>query len=181
LSEALGVGRYSVREAIKILEAVGLLDTNRAAQHTNPSQLFSGFGLSAQGAEAVPYLLEALDSGQWPLRAAAADVLGDIGLRAGTAVPGLIDRFADESEWVRRNAAEAVGNISAPDAAVPLARLLSDDSCHFVRHNAALALAKIGPTAHQALPALQKARNDESYYVRENARLALARILSPRS
>jgi len=162
-------------------EAVDLLDTNRAAQHTNPSQLFSGFGLSAQGAEAVPYLLEALDSGQWPLRAAAADVLGDIGLRAGTAVPGLIDRFADESEWVRRNAAEAVGNISAPDAAVPLARLLSDDSCHFVRHNAALALAKIGPTAHQALPALQKARNDESYYVRENARLALARILSPRS
>lgn len=160
-------------------EAIDLLEANLAARHTNPSQLFSSFGLSAQGAAAVPCLLEALESGQWPLRAAAADVLGDIGLQAGSAVPGLIDRFEDESEWVRRNAAEAIGNIAAPEGVAPLARLLSDDSCRFVRHNAALALAKIGPRARLALPALRLAQNDENDYVRENARLALTRIQSP--
>ncbi len=160
-------------------EAIDLLEANLAARHTNPSQLFSSFGLSAQGAAAVPGLLKALESEQWPLRAAAADILGDIGLQAGTAVPGLIDRLEDESEWVRRNAAEAIGNISAPEGVSSLARLLSEDSCHFVRHNAALALAKIGPRAQSALPALRQAQNDENDYVQENARLALTRIQAP--
>ena len=45
-----------------------------------------------------------------------------------------------------------------------------------VRHNAALALAKIGPSAESAAGALQAAQEDEDLYVRENARIALSRI-----
>ncbi len=157
-------------------EAVELLDHNQAARHTNPSQLRSNFGLSAQGAAAVPFLLNTLESARWPLRAAAADVLGDIGLPASHALPRLLDCLDDDSEWVRRNATEALGNIASPEAVPRLARLLTQDSCHFVRHNAALSLAKIGPLAKTASSSLQRAQNDANLYVRENARLALARI-----
>ena len=157
-------------------EAVELLDQNQAARHTNPSQLLSNFGLSAQGAAAVPFLLESLESADWPLRAAAADTLGDIGFPASQAVPRLLDCLDDDSEWVRRNAAEALGNIASPEAVPRLARLLTQDTCHFVRHNAALSLAKIGPHAAPASSTLKRAQNDTNLYVRENARLALARI-----
>ena len=157
-------------------EAMTLADQNLAAPHTNPSQLVSCFGLSAQGPAAAPFLVNALAAKEWPLRAAAADILGDIGLPASHAVPRLLDCLQDESEWVRRNATEALGNIASPEAVPRLARLLTDDSCHFVRHNAALSLAKIGPGAKAAYPALKIALDDEKLYVRENARLALARI-----
>ena len=157
-------------------DAEALLDHNLAAPHTNPSQLISCFGLSAQAAAPVPCLVNALAAEKWPLRAAAADILGDIGLPASHAVPRLLDCLQDESEWVRRNATEALGNIASPEAVPQLARLLLDDSCHVVRHNAALSLAKIGPEAERAHPSLENALTDESLYVRGNARLALARI-----
>ena len=157
-------------------DAEALLDHNLAAPHTNPSQLISCFGLSAQAAAAVPCLVSALAADKWPLRAAAADILGDIGLPASHAVPRLLDCLQDESEWVRRNATEALGNIASPEAVPRLARLLADDNCHSVRHNATLSLAKIGPGAEAAFPALKLALGDENFYVRGNARLALARI-----
>lgn len=160
------------------VESRRLLDANLAADHTNPSQLIPGFGLSAQGSSAVPFLLDTLESGEWPQRAAAADILGDIGLPAANAVPHLLDFLQDESEWVRRNAAEALGNIASPEAVTPLARLLAEDNCYFVRHNAALSLAKIGSEAVGALPALERALSDENLYVRENARLAQDRVWS---
>ena len=157
-------------------EAMTLADQNLAAAHTNPSQLVSCFGLSAQGPAAAPFLVNALAAKEWPLRAAAADILGDIGLPASHAVPRLLDCLQDDSEWVRRNATEALGNIASPEAVPRLARLLSDDNCDYVRHNAALSLAKIGPGAEAAFPALKLALGDENLYVRGNARLALARI-----
>ena len=156
-------------------EAVALLDHNQAAQHTNPSQLISSFGLSSQGALAVPYLVNALTAEDWPLRAAAADILGDIGLTARNAVPSLLDCLKDDSEWVRRNAAEALGNIASAEAVPRLTRLLTGDCSHFVRHNAALSLAKIGPDAEAASSSLHLALTDSNLYVRENSRLALAR------
>ncbi|MDE0311698.1 MAG: HEAT repeat domain-containing protein, partial [Caldilineaceae bacterium] len=110
------------------------------------------------------------------LRAAAADILGDIGLPAAAAVPHLIDSLEDDAEWVRRNATEALGNIASPEAVNPLTSLLTKDSCSFVRHNAALSLAKIGPDSKSAHSALKQALQDDNLYVRENARLARARI-----
>ena len=173
-----GQRQEGVRRLMKMLseEAPALLDHNLAAQHTNPSQLVSGFGLSAQGSAAVPHLLKTLHSDKWSLRAAAADILGDIGLPAAAAVPHLIDSLEDELKWVRRNAAEALGNIASPVAVDSLASLLTNDSCSFVRHNAALSLAKIGAESRNAIPALERALQDDNLYVRENARLARAQI-----
>ena len=160
-------------------DAANWLEANLAAQHTNPSQLSSGFGLSAQGAGAVPSILDKLNSEEWPLRAAAADILGDIGLPARNAAPFLLDALDDDSSWVRRNAAEALGNIASPEAVNSLARVLTEDNCHYVRHNAALSLAKIGPDADCARPALELALEDENLYVRENSRMAQAQIGRP--
>ena len=155
-------------------EADIFLARNLAAQHTNPSQLIAGYGLTAQGAAAVPALAEALDAQEWPLRAAAVDILGDIGLAAAPAVPRLLACLDDASVWVRRNAVEALGVIAAAEAVPRLARLLTNDECDNVRHNAALSLAKIGRKANSALPALEMALVDGNPYVRANARLALS-------
>ncbi len=137
------------------VEADTFLAPNLEALHTNPSQLSAGYGLSAQGDPAVPCLVEALRAQRWPLR--AADILGDIGLAAEPAVHPLLNCLQDSSEWVRRNAVEALGVIAAAQAVPRLSHLLTNDECDYVRHNAALSLAKIGPEADVARPALEMA------------------------
>ena len=158
-------------------EAKVRLETNLANAHTNPSQLDAVFALSAAGLPAVPHMVELLDENDWWLRAAAADVLGDLGTTASDTVPHLTRVLDDEAEWVRRNAVEALGNIgpAAAEAVPALSRRLQDSES-WIRHNAALALAKIGPTATEAVPALRKNIDDEDRYARANAAVALERI-----
>ena len=60
-------------------QAAALRQPNLEADHTNPSQLDAVFGLSAVGAFAVPAVVALLDDEAWWVRAAAADVLGDMG------------------------------------------------------------------------------------------------------
>ena len=158
-------------------EAAARLDANLANAHTNPSQLDAVFALSAVGHPAVPHLVELLGENDWWLRAAAADVLGDLGTTASDTVPHLTRVLDDEAEWVRRNAVEALGNIgpAAAEAVPALSRRLQDSES-WIRHNAALALAKIGPTATEAVPALRKNIDDEDRYARANAVVALERI-----
>ena len=158
-------------------EAKVRLKANLANAHTNPSQLDAVFALSAVGRPAVPHLVELLDEKDWWLRAAAADVLGDLGTTASDTVPHLTRVLDDEAEWVRRNAVEALGNIgpAAAEAVPALSRRLQDSES-WIRHNAALALAKIGPTATEAVPALRKNIDDEDRYARANAAVALERI-----
>ena len=158
-------------------EAKVRLEANLANAHTNPSQLDAVFALSAAGRPAVPHMVELLGENDWWLRAAAADVLGDLGTTASDTVPHLTRVLDDEAEWVRRNAVEALGNIgpAAVDAVPALSRRLQDSES-WIRHNAALALAKIGPTATEAVPALRKNIDDEDRYARANAAVALERI-----
>ena len=158
-------------------EAKVRLEANLVNAHTNPSQLDAVFALSAVGRPAVPHLVELLDEKDWWLRAAAADVLGDLGTTASDTVPHLTRVLDDEAEWVRRNAVEALGNIgpAAAEAVPALSRRLQDSES-WIRHNAALALAKIGPTATEAVPALRKNIDDEDRYARANAAVALERI-----
>ena len=158
-------------------EAKAHLKANLANEHTNPSQLDAVFALSAVGRAAVPHMVELLGENDWWLRAAAADVLGDLGTTASDAVPHLTRALDDEAEWVRRNAVEALGNIG-PDAAeaVPALSRRLQDSESWIRHNAALSLAKIGPAAAEAVPDLHKNIDDEDRYARANAAVALERI-----
>ena len=158
-------------------EAAARLEANLANEHTNPSQLDAVFALSAVGRPAVPHMVELLNESDWWLRAAAADVLGDLGTTASDPVSHLTRALDDEAEWVRRNAVEALGNIgpAAAESAPALSRRLRDSES-WIRHNAALALAKIGPAAAEAVPALRKNIDDEDCYARANAAVALKRI-----
>ena len=158
-------------------QAASLRQRNLEADYTNPSQLDAVFGLSAVGAPAVAPVAALLDDQAWWVRAAAADVLGDLGETARAAVPQLIRASSDDSAWVRRNAVEALGYLApAAAAAVPaLSRRLSDQDSR-VRHNAALTLARLGPTAAAAAPALRRRASDDDGYVRTNAAVALERI-----
>ena len=158
-------------------QAAALRQRNLEADHTNPSQLDAVFGLSAVGAPAVPAAAALLDDEAWWVRAAAADVLGDMGETARATVPQLTGALSDESVWVRRNAVEALGYLgSAAATAVPaLGRCLSDADSR-VRHNAALTLARLGPAAAAAIPALRRTTADAEPYTRANAAVALERI-----
>ena len=158
-------------------QAAALRERNLEADYTNPSQLDAVFGLSAAGAPAIPAVAALLDDEAWWVRAAAADVLGDIGEAASEAAPRLTAALSDESAWVRRNAAEALGCLGSDSAASvsALSHCLADADSR-VRHNAALALARLGPRAAAAIPALLRATEDEEAYTRTNAAVALQRI-----
>jgi len=144
----------------------------------NPSELYAAHALGAVGAPAVAALGAALEDGEWAVRAAAADVLGNIGAPARAAVPALLRVLGDDSMWVRRNALEALGTIGCA-AAGRLSGLLAAlrDEDLLVRRNAAIALTKlVGPAAHEAVPALAQTLIDDQRYVSFYAATALGRI-----
>jgi HEAT repeat protein len=108
------------------------------------------------------------------VRAAAAQMLGDLGPVAARAVPALVNVLADGNAVLRRNAAFAVGKIGArPDLAVPALCALLRDPNEEVRMYAAIALKKFGAQAAPAVPTLVSAVKDRSWQVRERAVLAL--------
>ncbi len=176
------LGEQAVEPLIEALrdESASRLEANLAAGMTNPSHLYAGYALSALGAPAVPALERELRSDQWPLRAAAANILGDIGIDAGPAASALASCLTDHQPWVRRNAAEALGHLgdAARASVMGLSDLLTDD-IEWVRLNAAVALTRLGPVAGEAVSDLTNALADDAYYVRANAAHALDAIGSP--
>ena len=163
-------------------QAPALAEANQAkspahVQGGNPSEISAAYALAALADTAVPDLVAALNHDQWSVRAAAADVLGDIGRPSLPAAGALAGAHSDDSFWVRRNAAEALGTVAPGDhgTVTALAAALADED-HRIRLNATLALAKIGPEADAAVASLKPLLGDKSRYVRHNAMLALQRI-----
>ena len=148
-------------------ESAAKCQSNLERRHTNASQLYSTYALSAIGSPAVPNLVEALEEPDWWVRSAAADTLGDIGFASEMAVQKLTDCLCDPSEWVRRNAAEALGTIgSSAQPAIPELMKAMDDENRYVRLNALLSLVRIERPARSCIPALEKALSHEEYYIR---------------
>ena len=144
----------------------------------NPSDLYAVHALSAVGSPAVAALSAALQDGEWSVRAAAADALGNIGVPARAAVPALLRALGDDSTWVRRNTLDALGNIgSACGGVLSGLQVALQDEEHVVRRNAAIALSKLaGPAAGEAVPALSETLRREERYVSFYAATALGRI-----
>lgn len=141
----------------------------------------AGYGLAAAGVSAAPKLVELLSHHAELARGYAAFALGEVGLGgaaiADDAVAALARLTADESEWVRRNAAEALGTLDvAGDCVVEALSHTLTDADGQVRFTGALSLARLGSAAAGAVPALQGALKDENRYVRANAVDALNRI-----
>lgn len=152
---------------------------------TNPSQLDLTFGLAAAGGAAAPGLSAALDHSDWYVRAAAVAALGCMGLNADSASSAMTVALADPNEWVARNAAQALGNITTQDGntAGALADTLTDTrpvtawslGKDPLRENAASALARLGDLPDTLIGPLQQAQTEDSEYLRFWAQTALAR------
>jgi len=80
------------------------------------------------------------------VRRQAIEVLGKIGLDAKVAVPILTGTLKDGSQFVRRQAVGTLGTFG-PDGVPGLIVALRDKE-DAMRHEATLALARIGPKAH---------------------------------
>lgn len=169
-----------LREESEAFAETNIERTPANVQGGNPAELFSAHALSSVGAPAVQALTEALREKHWSTRAAAADVLGNIGPAVRDGTQAMIEALRDENVWVRRNAVEALGNLApaTPDA-VPAVIATLSDADERVRRNAAVTLAKMGQPANEAIPALMNCLNDEGRYVRYYATVALRRITTP--
>jgi len=125
----------------------------------------------AKDARAVEPLIAAL--GDKGCGHTAANALAKIGKPA---VETLIVALKNENPFVRRNAAEALGEIKDASAVKPLVDALKDDDL-IVRRNAAKALGKIKDAS--AEEPLTSALKDESPAVRRNAAIALREMGKP--
>ena len=191
LIDALGDASAPARlNAVYTLGAVGesavdpLIETLRRTAEPleitdEPILTHAAYALSAIGEAAVPALTSVLNGDiTWWVRATAADILGDIGKPAAEAIPALIQALDDPSEWVRRNAVNALGTIGEGTEALIIA--LKDDH-PLVRCNAVNALARTCKGNDEGVDAAGRALStvmydDEYAIIREYAISALEDI-----
>ncbi len=142
-------------------------------------RLVAAHGLAQTGAAAVPVLVDALQSSEEPARGLAAFALGDMGsVSDKEATRGVAALAGDDSDWVRRNAAEALGTMGgSSDTSVPALCTLLKDSDGQARFEAAYSLARMGADAAAAVPDLAEAlRDTDNRYVSGHSATALQRI-----
>jgi HEAT repeat protein len=134
--------------------------------------------MDPQNKEALGVLQAALKNVQDYQRQQAADILAGLGPAAREALPALREAMRDRVPAVRVPAAAAVWRAAGDtEAVVPvLVECLKAGNFIYVRHQAAMKLADIGPAAKAAVPALREARGDADQYLRTLATTALKKI-----
>ena len=138
------------------------------------------YALNAVGAPAVDTLQDALKDSREYVRSNAAEALGDLGDKAESAAPALVETLTDASGVVRSRTIEALGTTSQASAiAVPALVKALIDPHDGTRRNAVFALARIGKNAAEAVEGLQNMLSDANRYVRGDAVHALYRIGTP--
>jgi HEAT repeat protein len=134
---------------------------------------------------AVPTLIEHLTNEKEDLkvRRTACYALGKIGPAASEAVPALQKTAIAEDKFLKVASVWALLHIQPENKplqtmAIPLmAAALTESDRDLVKEEAAAALGLIGPSAKEAIPALEKAaKEDASPAVREAAQSALKKI-----
>jgi HEAT repeat protein len=134
--------------------------------------------LAEVGPDAADALRQALGAPTARVRAAAAEVLAELGAQGAVARPALVAALADKNDWVRWYAVEALGNMGAEaSSAVDALAALLKHSDALTRRRAIEALGRIGPPASSAAAALEKARqHDPDEAVRKAAAVALYQV-----
>jgi HEAT repeat protein len=127
--------------------------------------------IGPEAAEAVPALLEARANIDGDIRRKVIFALGRIKPPAELAVPVLIETFKDDDVDVQTTAVEALAGYGKE--AVPALIKALDDRSSSVRYRAILTLAKIGPAAAAALPALRVLYLDRASGLQDEAAAAL--------
>ena len=186
------MGKSVVETLIESLKSESFLSYQKAIkpngtnpQGGNPSDLYSGHALAGLGEVAVPKLIQILNDPNWWVRAAAADIIGNIVpvVHQKEAVSELTNRLQDSEWWVRRNATEALGYIGVTTQHVlDQLKFLLDDGNELVRRNALITLSKLVHTKDEMIPMLvEKITNDNGRYVRFYAMVALRQIKSKKA
>lgn len=121
-----------------------------------------------RGKRSLPALVELLSHDHERVRWAAATALEQMGARAESAIPALVDALVRDGS---RKAGDALAAIGTPAIAPLIATLASGDRA--VRWEAVLALTEIGETAVRDL---QQAAKDGDERARASALEALDRI-----
>ena len=147
--------------------------------------------LAAIGPPAIAALIDLLAADEWA-RVNAAFALGEMDGAAGDAVAALVRALEDESHFVVRTAADALGTIGAAAAATPLGSLLHADRPGWdtplvrgwsvrdqIRFNAATALARLGSGAAAAEAELIAALDDPCGQVTTVVLAALRHLGTP--
>lgn len=127
--------------------------------------------------QSVMALVKQLEDGDESVRIRMVQQLGAMGPEAKAAVRPLIARAVeDQDKEVRRQAAEALGQIDAPEATSGLIRFLEGEDKK-VRRRAATALGYVGDAA--AVPTLIRALEDQDWALPTYAIGALGEIGKP--
>jgi len=136
--------------------------------------------------QAFAHLVAMLEHRNYAVRANAARRLGRAGAKARKAVPQLTALLSDQEGYVRRMAAIALGEMGrhAKDAVPALCVLLHPSTAggytaahhNSTRDEVVKALAKTGPAAVDAIPALQTLRKEQAGPLRVEVDKALAAI-----
>lgn len=121
--------------------------------------------------QAVPAYRQALADGSPAVRLVAVVRLRQLGAAAADARSELGKALSDSDPRVAEAAAEALLNIGAPAVATLVEQLASPQAT--TRKLALAALAKLGPTARAAAPAIEKCLQDSDGEVRQLAKIAL--------
>jgi hypothetical protein len=99
-------------EALRAIGVPAIPTLQRSLRHENLSlRLESVKILKSFGAPAIPAFCEALLNGYDQVRGDAARALGELGAAALPATSALLRALADESQWVRRSAENALEKI----------------------------------------------------------------------
>ena len=110
----------------------------------------------AKEAVPVPLLIDALADPDFGVRGMAAEMLGEIGLKAEPAVPALRKALQSNDVWIRGSAALALVRIMGTKATMAVPALIDglDDEDQDLREDNLRALQTMGSLAKEALPAL---------------------------
>ncbi len=151
-ARALSEYRGEAAAALDVLIAVMQDKTLDSETRWNAARTLGKLG--AEGADAVPALVEALGDETTTVREHAAEALGDIGPPAAAAVEDLVGVLDDPAVRVRRDAVRSLGQIG-PAARVGVAEMKKrlDDPEPIVRDAARNALRAIAP---EELPPAKK-------------------------
>lgn len=123
---------------------------------------------------AVPLLQQVLKDKQPSVRLVAAGRLRNLAAKAAAASTDLGTALADEDEAVRLAASEALVRIGPP--AVPALRTALESKNVNAKKLALACLSALGPTAKDALPAIEKAQQDADRAVSEAAKVLAERL-----
>ena len=134
------------------------------------------YTLRRLGGAAVPLLLEFFDDGDVMFQRSSAEVLGEFGLVARSAVPTLTRAMHNDDPLVRRSAAFALWQVAGDLTGVPVLAALVKKGEPALAGFAALLLGEIGPSAQAALPDLVSAYHSADRNLRSAAEAAIGNI-----